>query len=239
MSAGAWNPPARHGQIIVKYEAARGDTGFDAAGFEQLLPAPRREIALGVFAEYGVSDRLAVRLRTDWQDGEDAFVDYQGRGPLEVGAAWQVWRDKTGAIALYGGYAEGGEGRSAGYAAPGVGDREWEARLSLGRSLDDVAARWGMPSSFVELQAARRLRDDLPDETRIDATLGARLNEGWMLLGQAYGGAADEGARWLSFEGSVVRELDGWSFQAGWRRTAAGREAPIMQGPVVAIWRRF
>ena len=60
-----------------------------------------------------------------------------------------------------------------------------------------------------------------------------------MALAQAYGGAADAGARWLSVEASLVRDAGDWSLQAGWRRTVAGRETPISSGPIVAVWRRF
>nr|WP_291537342.1 hypothetical protein [Brevundimonas sp.] len=221
---------------MVKYERSRADSGFDPSGGEQPLPAVRRDARLGLFAEYGVTERLTLQLKADWQAGEDAFVDYEGRGPVEIGATWQVWRGGRSAVSLYGGYARAGEGRNADYAPPGVGEHDWEARLSAGRSM---SRRWGMDQTFVELQAARRLRDGLPDETRIDATAGARFGRDWMALGQAFGGAADGGARWLSLEASVVRDLGSWSVQAGWRQTVAGRETPLAHGPVVAIWRRF
>lgn len=61
-----------------------------------------------------------------------------------------------------------------------------------------------------------------------------------MLLNQAFAGQTDgDGARWLSMETSVVRRLGDWSLQAGWRRTIAGRETPLAEGAVIAIWRRF
>ena len=215
------------------------DRGFDPAGEIQPLGVERKDRAAGLFAEYGLQDRLTLQLKADWQQGEDAFIDYEGRGPIEIGATWQVWRDDHNAVSLYGGYAWAGEGRNAGYAAPGVGEHDWEARLSVGRSLDAVGGRWGMDGAFVEVQAARRLRDGLPHETRIDATLGGRVGKDWLLLGQAFGGAADGGARWLSVEASLTRDLGDWSLQAGWRQTVAGRETPLAQGPIVAIWRRF
>jgi protein XagA len=217
----------------------RADTGLDPSGAEQTLPAERRDSALGLFAEYGVTDRLTLQLKADWQEGEDAFVDYNGRGPIEIGATWQVWRDDRTAVSLYGGYARAGEGRNAGYAAPGVGEHDWEARASVGRSLKQGVSRWGMAGSFVELQAARRFRDGLPDETRIDVTIGARPRQDWLVMGQAFGGAADGGARWLSLEASAARDFGGWTLQAGWRHTVAGRETPMAHGPVLAIWRRF
>ncbi|MBA3049587.1 MAG: hypothetical protein FP822_08495, partial [Brevundimonas sp.] len=74
-----------------------------------------------MFLEYGLTDRLTVQFKGDWQSGEDAFVEYEGRGPLEIGVTWQAWRDDRTAVSLYAGYADGGEGRNAGYAAPGVG----------------------------------------------------------------------------------------------------------------------
>lgn len=212
----------------------RAEAGYDGEGVAQPLPAERADRALGVLVEYGLTDRATVQFKGEWQEGRDAFVDYQGRGPVEIGLTWRVWRDDRNTISVYGGYAQAGEGRNAGYAAPGVGEHDWEARVSAGRGLKP---RWGV-EPFVEVQAARRLRDGLADETRIDATVGLRRGD-WMALGQAYGGAADGGARWLSLEASVVRDLGRWSVQAGWRRTVDGRETPISGGPVFAVWRRF
>ncbi|QTC92060.1 hypothetical protein IFJ75_03860 [Brevundimonas goettingensis] len=242
--AGAWTQPKGKGQIIVKYEDMRADQGFDPDGNRVDLPQERRDSSAGVFAEYGLTDRLTVQFKGDWQDGEDIFLNYEGRGPLEIGLTWQVWRDDATAVSLYGGYASAGEGRNAGYAAPGVGDHDFEARVSVGRSFGGQPVRWGPDRSFVELQAARRMRDGLPDETRVDFTVGGHFGESWMVLAQAFGGAADddgsaEGARWLSVETSVVRRLGDWSLQAGWRQTAAGRETPVSGGPVLAVWRRF
>lgn len=238
--AGPWAQPKGQGQIIFKYEDMRADRGFDPQGELADLLAERRDAAVGVFLEYGLTERLTVQLKGDWQSGEDAFVEYEGRGPVEVGLTWQAYRDDRLAVSLYGGYADGGEGRNAGYAAPGVGDQDWEVRASIGRSFGRASPDWGPSGSFVELQAARRMRQGLPDETRIDATVGARFGEHWMVLGQAYGGQADDGgARWLSAEVSLVRDLGDWSVQAGWRQAVAGRETPESGGPVIALWRRF
>ena len=238
-TAGPWTQSRGQGQIILKYEAMRADRGFDLDGALADLPAERRDTALGVFAEYGLTDRLTVQFKGDWQSGEDAFIDYEGRGPLEIGLTWQAWRDERTAVSLYAGYADGGEGRNAGYAAPGVGDSDWEVRASVGRSFGG-SRRWGPSGSFVELQTARRMRAGLPDETRVDATAGAHLGDDWMVLAQAFGGQADDGGpRWLSLEASVVKDFGDWSFQAGWRQAVAGRETPEAGGPVVAVWRRF
>lgn len=237
--AGAWTQPKGRGQAIFKYEDMRATRGFDPDGTLADLPAERRDRVAGLFAEYGLSDRITVQFKGDWQSGEDAFVDYEGRGPIELGVTWQAWRDDRTAVSLYGGYADGGEGRNAGYATPGVGEEDWEVRASAARSFGGGEGRWAPDHSFVELQAARRMRQGLPDETRIDATAGARYGP-WMALAQAFGGQADDGGpRWLSVEASVVRDLGDWSLQAGWRQAVAGRETPDSGGPVVALWRRF
>jgi hypothetical protein len=238
-AAGPWTQPKGEGQVILKYEAMRADRGFDMNGALADLPAERRDTVVGVFSEYGLTDRLTLQFKGDWQSGEDAFVNYEGRGPLEIGVTWQVWRSDRTAVSLYAGYADGGEGRNAGYAAPGEGDSDWEVRASVGRSFGG-SGRWDHAGTFVELQTARRMRAGLPDETRIDATVGAHFGDDWMVLTQAFGGQADDGGpRWLSLEASLVRDFGDWSVQAGWRQAVSGRETPESGGPVIAVWRRF
>jgi len=238
-AAGPWTQPKGTAQVIVKFEDMRADRGFDPDGAMADLPAGRRDMTVGVFAEYGLTDRLTLQFKGDWQSGEDAFVDFEGRGPIELGVTWQAWRDDQTAISLYAGYAHGGEGRNAGYAAPGQGEQDWEVRASVGRSFE---AGWGPipPRSFVDVQGARRMRQGLPDEIRFDATVGTRFGDDWMVLAQAFGGQADDGGpRWLSVETTVVRDFGEWSVQAGWRQTVAGRETPQAGGPVIGLWRRF
>lgn len=250
--AGAWTQSKGRSQVILKYEQMRADEAFGDDGERLSLSSEREDRAASVFAEYGLTDRLTLQFKGEWQSGEDAFFDYDGRGPVEIGVTWQAWRDDRTAISLYAGYAQAGDGRNAGYAAPGVGDHDWEVRGSVGRSMGGFGGRRGPERTFAELQVARRMRDGLPDETRLDVTLGAHFGEDWMVLGQAYGGLADDpgvdpaatldalpGARWLSLEASAVRNFGAWSVQAGWRHAVAGRQVPVAAGPVFAIWRRF
>lgn len=91
----------------------RAADGLDPSGALAPLPEERRDASLGLFAEYGLTDELTVQVKADWQDGQDAFVDYEERGPVELGLTWQVHRDEANAISLYAGYAWGGEGTPA------------------------------------------------------------------------------------------------------------------------------
>lgn len=238
-SAGAWNEPKGHGQIILKYERMRAAQAYDEAGHVTDMPN-RLDRSLSGLLEYGLTERLTARFKGEWQSGEDMFADFEGRGPLEVGVAWQAYRDDRHALSLYAGVASAGEGRNAGYAPPGAGERDWEVRLLAGRSVGGDGWRWAPNGAFVEVQAARLWRDGLPNEVRADVTAGVHLGQNWMALAQAFAGRTDDDrARWLSTETSLVRHLGRWSLQAGWRRTAAGRNVPLAQGAVLAAWRRF
>ncbi|WP_296815069.1 hypothetical protein [Brevundimonas sp.] len=216
----------------------RASQGFDLDGTLRDLPAPREDDVASLFAEYGLTDTLTLQFRSEWQRGLDAFADYEGLGPTEIGVRWQAWRDDHNAVALYVGYATPGEGRNAGYAAPGEGEGDWEARVLAGHS---GTYEWLGGRAFIEAQAARRFRSGLPDEARGDLTLGVEAVDGWLMLTQVYGGQTLDGgeAAWLNGEVSVVRRLGDWSVQAGWREPVAGREAPAQRGLVLAIWRRF
>lgn len=243
-SASAWNLPKGQGQAIIKFEDIRAADAFTADGERVGLPGGRRDQAMSVLVEYGLNARFTLQMKGEWQDGRDAYADYQGRGPIEVGVRWQAYRDDRQVAAVYVGHAQGGEGRNAGYAMPGAGDSDWEVRLLAARTFGGTGDGWLGQGAFVEVQAARLWRSGLPDEARLDLTGGVHLNDDWMVLVQAFAGASDgvsetDGARWLSVERSVVRRFGDWSLQAGWRQTLAGRETPAGRGPVFGIWRRF
>lgn len=237
--AGAWPMPPGETQAIVKFDSLRAEAGYDLDGVLAPLPAPREDAALSLFVEHGLTDRLTLQLKGEWQSGRDAFVDYEGFGPTEIGLRWLAWSDERTAVSLHLGHVFAGAGRNAGYAAPGEGEGDWEARVLVGRSAE--VRRLGGRTAFAEIQAARRFRQGLPDEARADLTVGLDLDARWTVLAQAYGGRAlDDGeAVWLNGELSVVRRFGDWRLQAGWRHHLAGVETPAQSGPVVAVWRRF
>lgn len=190
-----------------------------------------------MFLERGLTPRLTLQGKLGVTRGHDRWVSYSGRGPIEAGIRWAAVRHSRSSLAVYLGVGEPGVGRNAGYAAPGKGSLDLEARVLYGRS-----ATWRGREVFVDLEAARLRRRGLADETRIDATLGLRPAKSWLLLAQTYAGQADRApvdARWVKSEVSVVRAFETWNLQAGWRDTISGRETARDRGPVLAIWRRF
>lgn len=236
--AGAWNKARGESQIIVKLEVMRASEGFDPDGVRLPLLARRRDDIASFYGEHGLTDRLMLVLRTDYQRGEDAFVRYEGLGTSEIGLQWQVWRDDRWALALSTSLGRAGEGRGAGYAPPGAGETEREVRLLAGHTFGHSGG-W-RDGAFAEVQVARRWRSELQDETRLDVTVGLRPHPRWLLLSQVYAGeVAGGGPAWANTEISAVREIGGWSFQLGYRTALAGREVPAQTGPVIGIWRRF
>ena len=234
--AGAWPIDKGRTQVIAKYERTTANKGYTPDAKQVAIPR-RRDENLSVFVEHGLTPRLTLQGKAGVTRGEDQWVDYSGRGPVEVGLRWTARRTDRSALAVYLGAGEAGEGRNAGYAAPGAGSLDLEARVFYGRS-----GVWRGRKVYIDLQAARLKRRGLADETRFDATLGLKPTDHWEFLAQTYAGRADHGAinaRWLKTELSVVRAFGDWSAQVGWRDTISGRETARDRGVVLAVWRRL
>jgi len=237
--AGPWTLPEGTSQTIIKHEQRRSNDGFDEAGQRVALPGPLRDNAVGVWAEYGLTDRVTLQLKGDWQDNQDATIRYERRGPIELGATFQIWRNARSAVSVYGGYADAGDARNPRLDRPGAGTSDWEVRTSIGHAFGGNG-RSGRNRSFADIQFARRMRDGMPDETRGDFTFGTHYGQHWLVLGQAFGGMSDgDRVRWLTVETSAVRHFGRWSLQGGWRQSVAGRQTPVANGAILALWRRF
>lgn len=234
--AGAWPMKNGEGQAILKAEDQTADRGFDPDGVETDIDR-RHDQTLSLYVEYGLTDRLSLQGKAGLTRGHDRFVDYEGRGPVELGLRYALLHTDRSAVSLYLGAAKDGVGRNAGYAAAGQGDTDLEARVLAGTSRS-----WRGMHGFVDVQVARLKRSGLADETRVDATIGFRPRPQWLLMSQAYAGQADSRplrSRWVKHEISVTRDLARWSLQLGWRQTLSGRETPSDHGPILAVWRRF
>lgn len=234
--AGAWPVPPGRTQVIAKYERTSARQGYDPDGV-LIRVDPRRDETLSAFVEHGLTPRLTLQAKAGLTRGHDRWVDYSGRGPVELGLRWTARRDDRSSVAFYLGAGEAGAGRNAGYAAPGQGSLDLEARVLYGRS-----AVWRGRAVFIDLEAARLKRRGLADETRIDASLGIRPAARWLILAQTYAGQADRDpirSYWLKSELSVARSFGDWSVQAGWRDTPIGQETTRDRGIVLALWRKL
>lgn len=236
-AAQAWTQPRNGGLVILKFEPMRADQAFDEDGTLLPIVSDRDDDTIALFAQYGLTDAFTLQLKADLQRGEDVGVSYEGAGPIEIGIVSRLYRGPRTAVSLYAGYAHGGGGRGSVYSAPGEGGSDAEVRLSIGTSRP--VRRLGGAEAFLEIQTAVRLREDLADEARVDVTAGLHLGANWMLLTQGYAGATEDRTSWLTSETSIVRRFGSWNLQAGWRQTLAGRNAAALEGPVIAIWRRF
>lgn len=235
--AGAWPRPKGETEAILKLEAVRAVEGFDLDGLPAPLPAEREERRLSLYVEHGLTDRITLTAKLAAESGRDAFVDYDGRGPTELGVRARLFERKGAVVSASAAWVLPGEGRNAGYAAPGEGEGDLDARVLVGRS-----GRWLGRSGFVEVQAVRVFRRDLPDETRLESTMGIDLTRRWTVMAQTFAGAADGdgGPAWANTEVSVLRRIgEHWRVQVGWLAPVSGRETPAASGPVVAVWRSF
>lgn len=233
--AGAWPMADGQTQAILKYEQQGGDEAYDAEGF--LTPIPEREDeSVSLLVEHGLTSRITLQGKIAWGQGGDVFAEYAGRGPAELGVRYAILKGPRTAVSVYAGAVLAGEGRNAGYANPGAGETDLELRVLAGRS--GVFLRRPV---FAEAQLARFQREGLPDETRIDTTIGFEPFTGWLVMAQTYAGRAetDPAPMWLKNEVGVVRTLGDWRVQAGWRASVAGIESPAESGPVLGLWRVF
>ena len=228
--AGAWPQAPGETVAILKHERSAADEVFDASG-GRVAMADRADDAVSLYVERGLTRRLTLQGQAGWTRGEDGFADYAGRGPLELGLRYNLVRSNRSAVSVYVGAALAGEGRN------GLRPLGANSRLLAGRSL-----AFAGQAAFVDLQLARLDRTGLPDETRLDLTLGVEPTDRWLILVQTYAGQAGDGPgdpRWLKLELSAARRVGEWRLQAGWRQTLTGRSTPVESGPVFAVWRSF
>jgi hypothetical protein len=240
--AAAWTQPKGGREVIVSLHRQDSTHGFDLDG-EAVDIVDYRKTELQGFAEYGLSDRLTVRvqgsvrrLRTrNARDAEPGHFELAARYRILSGDTWVL--SSESAVRL-----PGGDG-DPGAAQRGSPDAEYDSRFLLGKS-GTVAGK----TVFLDLQAGVRRRDgDPPDERRLEATAGGRPTRRLMLMAQVFdvasvgaGQGAYQAYSYRNVQLTAVYDLPaGWSVQAGAVGTASGRNALRERGGVVAVWRRF
>ncbi|HEX5775481.1 MAG TPA: hypothetical protein VFX95_02265 [Caulobacteraceae bacterium] len=235
----AWAWPMEDGktQAILKYESETADEAFDRDGVVVPIETQDEE-SLSLFVEHGLTQRITLQGKLGWTRGTGPFTEFDGRGPIDLGARYAVLKTSRTVASVYAGVTFPGEGRNAAYYIdPGAGEMDVEVRLLAGRS-----GKLLKRHLFGEVQLARIAREGLPDETRVETTVGWHPMRNWLLLAQTYAGRAEAeptAPLWLKSEVSVVRDVGDWRLQAGWRSSSLGVESPVSHGPVLAVWKTF
>jgi hypothetical protein len=196
-----------------------------------------------VYGEYGLSERITLVGRVAWQDvrrrnGPD-FDSAQGFSASELGLRGVVAKTDDGVFALQALALIPGQGENVSNQPLGAGGQAWEARALWGQAANDDV--------FTDLQIAWRRRDGLfLDEARLDATVGWRPADRWLVLAQSFSVWSIESPRpgVPSFDQhklqlSVGREIGGVEYHVGGYLTPTGRNTVEERAVFVSMWQRF
>jgi len=244
-SAGAWNPEAGHGEIIVATLFDQANVSFDQTG--RFIPTPLyRSLQAQVFVDYGVTDWLAALIKPSVQSSTLGAPDSQrftGLGDSEIGAQARLWRDDSTVLAFQASVRAPTNGGATNSWLAGTRQPEYDFRLLFG---DNVAV--GALPGFIDIQAGYHLcAGPAPDEARVDLTFGLYATPRLLLLAQSFNIVSAPSSnpnfpQWAQSKAqlSLVHGLDeDWRAQVGAFTTLAGQNAYRENGVLLALWRRF
>ncbi len=241
--AGAWTMPEGHGQVFVTTTASRADDAFDANGVAHSAPRYQK-LESEALIEYGMTDRLTAMLGPSFQHIDIApptDASRNGFGYTEFGGRFRMFQDKDWVVSAQGLLRVPGTRNSSNPAAVGYTGTEFDARLLFGTNLKIA----GMPA-FADLEVAQRFRDGMPNEFRIDATLGISVAPRWTVVAQSFTVIAESGSPvfptydYSKLQLNAVYSLtDDWSLQLGGFSTVFGHNALQENGLVAAVGYRF
>lgn len=195
------------------------------------------------YTEYGLTDRLTLVLQLAGQrvsqDNNGITDTAEGLAASRAGLQARLlsfgrW---TSSVQIAGVIPGGGENvadRPLGDGANGV-----ELRALVGRSVGS--------NGFLDLQLARTWRaDEYPAETRLDATLGWRIRENYLVMAQSFYTVADADItrngreyRQHKVQFSAGRNFGRGRLMLGAFTTLSGRNAIDETGFVASWWRSF
>ncbi len=241
-AAAAWPQDLGKTQLIVSYEPTTADKQFNASGKAMVPLGTWRQNNVSVYADHGLTERLSLTTKINFQDYKTVSTRFSGLGSVEVGARWAVHKGDDYVLAL-GASVEGlGKGRRSDFDAPATkAGTDYDVRGYFGKSF-----KVGGTDAFVNIEAARHLRQYDADQWRVDTTLGLKPSAKWMVLAQSFVGQTDKvagsQAKWNNVEISAVRSFgphQDTSLQLGWRRTVSGRDVPQADAVVLSLWKSF
>lgn len=243
--AGALNPPAGHGVVILATTFTKGGDYVDGRGRRWRTP-PYSKFETQAHIELGLTDWLALVARPRYASLRTTIrrrdVVWRGLGASEFGLQAR--------LATFAGWTLAAQALLRTPAAPQTGweDRGGvEGRLLLGRSF----SLFGLPA-YVETQIGLRTRGGRASEWVGEDTLGLRLAPSLLLFAQGFvthtiettaqriARGAPIGALHAKAQLGVVYDLAaGWSLGAAVFRTLVARDAALETGATLSAWRRF
>ncbi|MGL5138770.1 MAG: hypothetical protein ACRC7G_13485 [Beijerinckiaceae bacterium] len=240
---GAWPQAAGKGQAISTLTFSRSFSPKNAFGQRSRFT----KAELGVFIEYGLTDTLTIGALPRFEFRENRFGmqadTNRGLSDSDIFLRSVLWRDNASVLSLQGTViVPGGYDRRARLPL-GDGAFGYEARLLAGHNF-----KVGEMPAFVELQVGYRFRAGSPaDIVKVDATLGLRPADKWLILLQSLSdfSVRNQGTGGTDFDVSklqisVVREIaPNVSIQLGAYKEIYGRNLNRGAAVLTALWIRF
>ncbi len=237
--AGAWPQEKGRAQLITSLEATTATSAYDGDGDLTIPLDVYSQTDATFYAQYGLTERLTLTGKTGYQSYETEFESFSGLASVELGVRYNLIQTPRSVFSI-GASVEGlGDGRRDATDITGQAGTDAEARLLYGRNTQ----LFGYPA-YLNVEWAYRQRSQAPDQTRLDATVGLKLNRGWMAMAQVFAGQTertDDGyqGRWVNTQLSVAKSFGANTVQVGWRKMVSGRYVPDKNTLIVGLWRDF
>lgn len=182
--AGAFTLERGETKLFLLGTASSGDAYFDAKGRRRSRgDYKKRELQL--FTEYGVRNWLTLFGSASLQkiSAEAGLRDIRkGPGRSEIGARARLWSEGGWIVSVQASGLMAGARGEASVAAIGETDDQVDVRGLVARSFELC----GRPA-FLDVAAGYRFRSGDPaDEIRIDASVGVRLLDRLLVIGQSF-----------------------------------------------------
>ncbi|MDI7774615.1 hypothetical protein [Asticcacaulis sp. EMRT-3] len=240
--AAAWPEDPGHSEIIASFEPGSASRGYDATGHADAPLDNWRQTEASLYIDHGVTSRFSLATKLNFKVYNTDNIKFSGLSSLEIDGRYALHVGNDYVLAVGAGLEGLGKGRRSDYDNLfGRQGTDLDLRIYLGRNF-----RIARTPAFIDLQAARHIRQFNPDEWRLEGTLGLKPSPRWMVMAQVFSGRADRQngyqAQWLNTELSVVRSLGAsqkTSLQLGLRQTTAGRNVPRVNAFIVSLWRRY
>ena len=252
--AGAWLEKPGTGLVIAQTNYSSSDKVVDASG-NKTSQRPYRQWGEGVYAAYGVNDRITAGL------SGNAIYSQQYQPALQGDAAaaaltdpslfvkYGIWREGPRRLSVQGTWQLPRQSWQQDGLTLGNPNYEYELAIQYGESRKIYGY-----DAFLDTHLGYRVRAGNPDnQFRTNLTLGVTPVERWQILGQAFGTwrsdrqnnpgftqSSGDDYDQLRLQASLLwQATDAWYLQAGYFQDVYGRNFGLADGGLIGIWRTF